>query len=68
MTDYREYSIEVERIERQTVTFVVDVITDNDALTRIALAHCDPDDWSDTEYRRTNLTSKRVRVTPEDPA
>ena len=55
---YRRYVVEVERVQRQQVTFVADP-ADNDMLTRIAAAHCHDDCWTETEYRfsRTSTTS-----------
>ena len=57
----RWYTVIVERVERQEVGFFAEP-HDDAMLTRIAVAHCQDDCWTETEYRRAGLTSQPMRV------
>lgn len=64
----REYTITVQRVQEQTVTFVVDLDalpepTPNDALTQVALAHCSAAGWEQAEMvRRGSLDSRTLEA------
>lgn len=73
MTEMRRYTVEIEEVRRQRVTFLSD---DPEAseVTRVAAAMCKPEDWEHVAYARKSLESERVRVEvvgeerePEEP-
>lgn len=61
MTEMRRYTVEVEEVRRQTVTFLSD---DPEAseVTRVAAAMCKEDGWVHVTFTRRNLESQKVRV------
>ena len=61
MTEMRRYTVEIEEVRRQRVTFISD---DPEAseVTRVAAAMCKDDRWEHVSYARRGLESERVRV------
>jgi len=54
----REYTMTIERTQKQRVTFVVDIDTlPGDRLTEVALTYCDPNGWSEASHERTEVDS-----------